>query len=906
VRAKVEEIKTDTMASCLYGMTEQEPIELLRMTGDNFMKVVGSHQATDGAQAPHGMEEERLAKILEILGNIEIFKELPEHVLNSMVQVMRTVKFPPETYICQQGMAGNSFYIVCEGIVTVSLNDPSQPGGERFVADLGEYAYFGEIALLNDNCMRTANVLSKGEVMCLTIDAECFHTYMKSVSDQLLRTSYWRQKENAGSDQETKRQLMLQRTREIFCYIALRMHKSLKHDLYAKLHRYLCVNPTKAKDCGPAVVAAFFQYNTVADFRKRLSDTLESACSRPWFQRTYSDIALVHCLCMSVQVAGSHRTGLRRNFCSDWPEFQVTELCRRFTWINVPKGSFIYTKGVTGTAGYVVVSGLVRLIDITRQTQGDGVERDIREAKLDVMPGMSFGLNALQPYTHKAEIETRRKSMIGGKQMTVKQKSISVIRENIAMAVTDVEILVLEGTEYVQVAAHDEDTGVPVDTLVEFLCELPMFASWDSRRIFLIAAAFSVTRYDKGSVLLRPGDIAKALYFIYEGDVEIRVLEDCDIEKRSAEEPRGVLAMTETAKAKSGSDKEGSKGDDGSGQRVGPGAGINGAPAAVGNCPSPVYKKSRSRAVAQLTPGEYFGESGVLSAQLSKSEATVQVVEQTELIASSADGLTLLTLRPEFYKLVDPVTVKKMRKNFRVRAEWRQWRFAQPRIVHGDPQDTEPHSPGLAWEAPIFPAQVETQAAASSLATVTSAKNQPTVGNGKQQPLVGKQLPPVVKQPATARQALNNAHVAADRALKDARILMNRAEAIMSRAEETIVKPEEQAPPAIIQRRAGVHLPEIAKNRLPSQATGNGEASESESGALASYATDFTCTRIRRPRYNYAYVDHVVSSSSASLLGSCDSSDASMASIASFASFVPPPADPWKRPSSLAALSLEI
>ena len=90
-----------------------------------------------------------------------------------------------------------------------------------------------------------------------------------------------------------------------------------KDDLFDKLHKYLFDHATSLQIGGAAVLAAFFQFPSVAGFRKRLSASVESACSRPWFQRSYSDMALLNMLAMHTGTVGGYRQGPARNFAAN-------------------------------------------------------------------------------------------------------------------------------------------------------------------------------------------------------------------------------------------------------------------------------------------------------------------------------------------------------------------------------------------------------------------------------------------------------------------------------------------------------------------------------------------------------------------------------------------------------------
>lgn len=73
---------------------------------------------------------------------------------------MRPIKHKKGEYICKQGERGTTLHVITHGQVKVTVNDALAKNGEKTVVNLTSNQYFGEIALLNDDCERTANCIA--------------------------------------------------------------------------------------------------------------------------------------------------------------------------------------------------------------------------------------------------------------------------------------------------------------------------------------------------------------------------------------------------------------------------------------------------------------------------------------------------------------------------------------------------------------------------------------------------------------------------------------------------------------------------------------------------------------------------------------------------------------------------
>ena len=92
-----------------------------------------------------------------IMDRVECFKELTAHQKELLLEVMRPIEHAKGKYICKQGERGYTLHVVIQGEVVVTVNDNT---GEKQLVRLGPNNFFGEIALLSDDCIRTANCIA--------------------------------------------------------------------------------------------------------------------------------------------------------------------------------------------------------------------------------------------------------------------------------------------------------------------------------------------------------------------------------------------------------------------------------------------------------------------------------------------------------------------------------------------------------------------------------------------------------------------------------------------------------------------------------------------------------------------------------------------------------------------------
>lgn len=98
---------------------------------------------------------------IEILKKVKLLEGLSDRQLALIAKNLTKVDYEDGEIIIQQGEEGETFYMMADGAVNVQVN-------HAHVAKLSSGAYFGELALMNDD-KRNATISALGAVSCLTL-----------------------------------------------------------------------------------------------------------------------------------------------------------------------------------------------------------------------------------------------------------------------------------------------------------------------------------------------------------------------------------------------------------------------------------------------------------------------------------------------------------------------------------------------------------------------------------------------------------------------------------------------------------------------------------------------------------------------------------------------------------------
>jgi CRP/FNR family transcriptional regulator, cyclic AMP receptor protein len=95
-----------------------------------------------------GGSERRGSDVLELLGRVHLFANLPDVYLRRIEAVGEIEAFRKEDLVFSEGAPGDKLYVILEGRVRIGRHVPGV--GEETFAVLGPGDYFGEMALIDD------------------------------------------------------------------------------------------------------------------------------------------------------------------------------------------------------------------------------------------------------------------------------------------------------------------------------------------------------------------------------------------------------------------------------------------------------------------------------------------------------------------------------------------------------------------------------------------------------------------------------------------------------------------------------------------------------------------------------------------------------------------------------------
>jgi putative peptide zinc metalloprotease protein len=113
---------------------------------------------------------------IHMLEQAPLFATYTREEIQAVARRMRTEYFPRDTDIIQQGEAGDRFYILRRGRVTVIYHEPNEP--EQIVNELVSGDYFGETALLID-APRNATIRTLTPVEVLSLSRRDFNKLVR-------------------------------------------------------------------------------------------------------------------------------------------------------------------------------------------------------------------------------------------------------------------------------------------------------------------------------------------------------------------------------------------------------------------------------------------------------------------------------------------------------------------------------------------------------------------------------------------------------------------------------------------------------------------------------------------------------------------------------------------------------
>jgi len=131
----------------------------------------------------------------KVMGSMEMFKALTHTQKAVLVDSLVEERYYKDEDIIQQGDIGDSFYIIVSGSVRVTREEPEDGTIIMIKERLLPGAYFGEMALLQDDGVRMATVTSNEDTVVMSLTRETFTEFLGPMNDILTRETERRQRD---------------------------------------------------------------------------------------------------------------------------------------------------------------------------------------------------------------------------------------------------------------------------------------------------------------------------------------------------------------------------------------------------------------------------------------------------------------------------------------------------------------------------------------------------------------------------------------------------------------------------------------------------------------------------------------------------------------------------------------
>ncbi|OAF67598.1 hypothetical protein A3Q56_04677 [Intoshia linei] len=122
--------------------------------------------------------------------NISLFKELKYDVISYILKTSTLKKYEKDQLIIRQNEIGHCLYIILKGTVSVYLLNTEVKGDNslgNMVGFIESGNSFGELALLNDKCVRNASIVAHETSYLLEISKKVYNISIRSIQERDLK-----------------------------------------------------------------------------------------------------------------------------------------------------------------------------------------------------------------------------------------------------------------------------------------------------------------------------------------------------------------------------------------------------------------------------------------------------------------------------------------------------------------------------------------------------------------------------------------------------------------------------------------------------------------------------------------------------------------------------------------------
>lgn len=117
------------------------------------------------------IRKQRVRELTEALSRAPLFSDLPKAHLRKIAGASGRQQFTDGQTLVKEGVSGSGFFVILEGRAQVVRNG-------KVMKRLGPGDFFGEMAILT-GAPRSASVIARGDVACLTVSASGLRAVLK-------------------------------------------------------------------------------------------------------------------------------------------------------------------------------------------------------------------------------------------------------------------------------------------------------------------------------------------------------------------------------------------------------------------------------------------------------------------------------------------------------------------------------------------------------------------------------------------------------------------------------------------------------------------------------------------------------------------------------------------------------
>lgn len=122
------------------------------------------------------------ASVRNLLHEMPLFCHIPETIVHKLALAVEPRTYEPFQYIIKQDTIGQEIYFLTSGIVEV-IDERERGSSGHIIARLTKGSYFGEMAFLSSNPVRTASIRSISMVECLVLTTDTLESLCSQYPD---------------------------------------------------------------------------------------------------------------------------------------------------------------------------------------------------------------------------------------------------------------------------------------------------------------------------------------------------------------------------------------------------------------------------------------------------------------------------------------------------------------------------------------------------------------------------------------------------------------------------------------------------------------------------------------------------------------------------------------------------